>query len=721
VGAGSGGAAYDPHGPIHTRIGAGNDTPLDGESIADYIKRSGRVDHVEFDDQLEGSRFVNTDPMHFDYHNSVGGVSKVFVTDAQTPDGEVVKTFVKPASGLKTHPLHRDIPAGQDLERERAALLVNRAMGDLVTTPTQVINPDSNEHGLVYGLGKHGVQIGAPGKTPDSMMYGLGPKPGHAVLHEGNVEGIPAHEYANMALFDVIIGNHDRHHGNYLIDTDRDRLIPIDHGLSLPTRNANLAQPQSMYNQDGVRLTEFLGARTLSPRQQIALEQLVKNRPKIDAELTRLGLGDTTGPMWERVFAIQHHGQLPTAAEQRTGEYISRYWEERRALLGVATVPKSWHSGYQVKYSANQPRHPGGSPQGGQFASAHSQNRQWQVGAALSGVGGGGVSAENVGPMPAGAVIGLGVDAFPLDEGETIAARMDFDHTLDHNEFDARLTGGFHDSDTIEARMRENVGGVSNVYKVDTITADGDKLAVYVKPQSGLKKSAIHADIPAGQDLERERAAVLINRALGGLVETPTMVIVPDDDYLGKHGVQIAAPGRPIVHYANGQAQSLSMTEIHATQAGGYRFRSQVVSGIPDEQYANLGLFDAIIGNYDRHAGNVLADSDRMQIIAIDHGLSMPEFNRRNSAVNQRSLDAAEALGRSRLSSEQRQAVGNLLASRPQLDRELTKLGLSQNAITALWQRVDHIQAADAIPSAYDQRRGIIPDDLQARRNESQW
>ena len=45
---------------------------------------------------------------------------------------------------------------------------------------------------------------------------------------------------------------------------------------------------------------------------------------------------------------------------------------------------------------------------------------------------------------------------------------------------------------------------------------------------------------------------------------------------------------------------------------------------IDEEQFQLLAILDVIIGNLDRNLGNILVGEN--QIVAIDHGLSFPDF-----------------------------------------------------------------------------------------------
>ncbi len=102
------------------------------------------------------------------------------------------------------------------------------------------------------------VSVGRESLPPDSLEA-LKPRIGDQDSYVGSVqqftrsEGnlksssratraqIPTRATQEMAILDIVTLNTDRHGGNFLLDTSEDgekRLLPIDHGLSFPTRDA---------------------------------------------------------------------------------------------------------------------------------------------------------------------------------------------------------------------------------------------------------------------------------------------------------------------------------------------------------------------------------------------------------------------------------------------------------------------------------------------------
>lgn len=166
------------------------------------------------------------------------------------------RAVVKPASGLRREKLRQNIPAATDIERERAAYLLNQHLGGLVKMPTAIVAGSGADRALVL----------------DYMDGEIGP----------SLSGLPTKEVDNAALFDALIGNEDRHSGNYLADPNG-HLVCIDHGLTFPTG------PYSYNFND-----DLLSARSnpkLNETEVGLLEKLRKERSAVEKDLRPL-IGD---------------------------------------------------------------------------------------------------------------------------------------------------------------------------------------------------------------------------------------------------------------------------------------------------------------------------------------------------------------------------------------------------------------------------------------------
>lgn len=124
---------------------------------------------------------------------------------------------------------------------------------------------------------------------------------------------------------------------------------------------------------------------------------------------------------------------------------------------------------------------------------------------------------------------------------------------------------------------------------------------VFVKPQSGAPSASMRGKlIETGRDSEREVAAFAVNKYLGDLVPmAPT--VIRDIRGTGKSVVADALDGEP----------------LSAIRGG--------VKSLKDPaNFLSFTLFDGLIGNLDRHAGNVFVDNTG-KAYAIDHGLAFPK------------------------------------------------------------------------------------------------
>ncbi len=206
-----------------------------------------------------------------------------------------------------------------------------------------------------------------------------------------------------------------------------------------------------------------------------------------------------------------------------------------------------------------------------------------------------------------------------------------------------------------------NLGGGINETKMAHVRGDGD---VVLKPQSGLVDRTIRTGIRPGGDLAREVSAFRVDGHLGRIGRVPE-TIARTDTPLGESMVQAFI----------GDSQTLA--EIRATAGR--------IGSVED-----FSLFDAVIGNLDRHAGNVLIDNQGRQIM-IDHGLAFPErvrltqFDGNFFYMNRVGTTGG---GDITLSSEHLRLLRGFQSKRKFVTEELAGLGLEDDAIEAMWDRV---------------------------------
>lgn len=186
-----------------------------------------------------------------------------------------VPVAIKPAAGLAQRMLRDSIPPGTDLERELAAYLVNLELGGLVDCPVVALRDD----------------------TPW----------GRAAVIEWKDRAAKGSSGADVALFDAIIGNTDRHSGNYLKTADDKRYIPIDHGLSFPESKAmGMGNYQILYAHQGEPLTD---------RQRSRLEDFALRETEIRERLRDIIPEDALDWMFGRAGDILTIDAIPSPQE----------------------------------------------------------------------------------------------------------------------------------------------------------------------------------------------------------------------------------------------------------------------------------------------------------------------------------------------------------------------------------------------------------------------
>lgn len=205
-----------------------------------------------------------------------------------------------------------------------------------------------------------------------------------------------------------------------------------------------------------------------------------------------------------------------------------------------------------------------------------------------------------------------------------------------------------------------NLGGGVNTTKKGKIRGK----AVVVKPIAGGYNRQLRDNIPKKSDLQRERGAYLIARAMG--VPVPTTVVRPVEG----EGLAVIQDWQVATVAGNATVDDLARVRQH-----------------PD--YRLIAIFDAVIGNTDRHSGNWMIkrrnDGDVLQPIAIDHGLALPNgaMGAGNSqiqddiAARQPSLTEAELVWLREVRDNQ------------ELSSQLAQSGLEQEAIDAMRKRLD--------------------------------
>jgi hypothetical protein len=132
-----------------------------------------------------------------------------------TCNGEAI--LVKDADNRKRGSLRESIPNGTDLNREYATFLFAQLVGEgLVTVPAMAFRDD------------RGRQVLAMEKIAGRHYWDWDRLPKRTSLTIKR----------NLALFDAIVGNTDRHNQNWMIESATGKIIAIDHGLCFPIPNS---------------------------------------------------------------------------------------------------------------------------------------------------------------------------------------------------------------------------------------------------------------------------------------------------------------------------------------------------------------------------------------------------------------------------------------------------------------------------------------------------
>jgi hypothetical protein len=188
-----------------------------------------------------------------DVHDLGGGVSDTRVLTYD--DGS--KAVFKPGAG-EAPGMRRNITNGFQTEREAGAWQVAKIVGmDDIVTPV-AITTVLGQRGAVLEWQNGDVAANVDGHRMFDGEEDLG----------------------RAAAFDYIIGNEDRHSGNWIVSDDG-KLHLIDHGLSFPDKSAYLTSND-----------EFITAAhdTLDKMPHEFSEPYVENSDKINKALTNLGL-----------------------------------------------------------------------------------------------------------------------------------------------------------------------------------------------------------------------------------------------------------------------------------------------------------------------------------------------------------------------------------------------------------------------------------------------
>ena len=211
-------------------------------------------------------------------------------------------------------------------------------------------------------------------------------------------------------------------------------------------------------------------------------------------------------------------------------------------------------------------------------------------------------------------------------------------------------------------------GGVNMVFRGELEGHD-----VIIKPEALLVKYPMRSTITPGGDLERERAAYLVAQRMG--VDAPETVIREAENIVGKKTI--------VQSFVKNDGTLLEVLKDRGSAA---------MNDIDLDSFRSMALFDAVIGNTDRHWGNALVVGKKL--IPIDHGLAFPEGANLGRNGNFKALDLFETPGMPKdfikLSNKEIDLLKGLLASRTAIRSELEAL-LPASSVRGLLERIEEM------------------------------
>lgn len=242
------------------------------KAIALRLHKSSGVD--EADDAYFGAPVTREVPIDF----PVQGANQAEIVSIGFSDQTPRPALWKPADGEDSGLV--SAIGGPQYVREEAAWLLDRELNE----------PDSFLVPVAY-VSQIDGQDGA------ALHYVTGREAAQSVSEYG------ADWIERAGVLDYILGQTDRHAGNWLTHPDEDdRPILIDNGLSFPATSAGLNSP----------FVEAARGRTLSSDMQLSLKSVVGNKA-LWQDIAGLVGKDAASAAWERANQLQQEGAIPSA------------------------------------------------------------------------------------------------------------------------------------------------------------------------------------------------------------------------------------------------------------------------------------------------------------------------------------------------------------------------------------------------------------------------
>lgn len=205
--------------------------------------------------------------------------------------GEMVMRVknVKDAPKLAVKPIDKEIGvlgfssgggASREMLASAAADKLQEMLGIELNAPeTRVVSIDGGKIGLDPGKP---VTVSAQSWVKDAEQLGdkLKDKPGDTVQganFNSTFARIPKEEIQNKAIFDLVMLHCDRHANNYMLADDGSgppKLVPIDHGNTLPTKEGLVARGSCIGPPHAILGTAPAAKEKLSPEQIERIQRL---------------------------------------------------------------------------------------------------------------------------------------------------------------------------------------------------------------------------------------------------------------------------------------------------------------------------------------------------------------------------------------------------------------------------------------------------------------
>jgi hypothetical protein len=225
------------------------------------------------------------------------GVSSVKKLGGGVSDSRVV-TFVNGEKAVFKLPLEksirRNIPVGGDTAREAAAWEVAKLVGMTDMVPATIVRTINGERGSLQGFVKNAEVA-------------------HEVRGDRKYDGET--DLRRAAIFDLMVGNTDRHEGNWMIKRSSDKLALIDNGLAFP-------------NEKKVR---GLRSGFLSPASHLKLTDADRKSwgtalPKMAAKLRAVGLDEASIQGFEGRVNYLLRPEIRTVSDLMQKVSAGGYW-----------------------------------------------------------------------------------------------------------------------------------------------------------------------------------------------------------------------------------------------------------------------------------------------------------------------------------------------------------------------------------------------------------